>query len=84
MLDNIQEQNLSITFAGCLTQACFAMLFASLECCLLAVMAYDRYVAICYPLRYTVIMNWRMCSLLTLFSLLSSTINALLLSLTVL
>ncbi|XP_057624124.1 olfactory receptor 7G2-like [Chionomys nivalis] len=84
MLVNFQEQNLSISFAGCLTQACFAMLFASLECCLLAAMAYDRYVTICYPLRYTVIMNWHMCSLLTLFSLLSSTINALFLSLTVL
>ncbi|CAO2628974.1 Olfactory receptor 7G1 [Lemmus lemmus] len=72
MLENNQEQNLSITFAGCLTQACFAMLFASLECCLLAAMAYDRYVAM------------RVCSLLTLFSLLSSAINALLLSLTVL
>ncbi|XP_052583007.1 olfactory receptor 7G2-like [Peromyscus californicus insignis] len=84
MLVNIQEQNLSISFTGCLTQACFAMLFASLECCLLAAMAYDRYVAICYPLRYTVIMNQRLCSLLILFSLLSSTVNALLLSLTVL
>ncbi|XP_021520218.1 olfactory receptor 7G2-like [Meriones unguiculatus] len=84
MLVSIQERNLSITFAGCLTQACFAMLFASLECCLLAAMAYDRYVAICYPLRYTVIMSWRLCSLLVLFSLISSTVNALLLSLTML
>ena len=57
MLVNIREQNLSITFAGCLTQAFFAMLFVSLECCLLAAMAYDRYVAICHPLRYTAIMN---------------------------
>ncbi|CAH6777415.1 olfactory receptor 7G2 [Phodopus roborovskii] len=84
MLINIQEQTLSITFAECLTQACFAMLFASLECCLLAAMAYDRYVAICYPLRYTVIINWCLCNLLILFSLLSSTVNALLLSFTVL
>ncbi|XP_051011729.1 olfactory receptor 7G2-like [Acomys russatus] len=84
MLVNIQEQNLSITFAGCLTQACFTMLFASLECCLLAAMAYDRYVAICYPLRYTVIMNWHLCSQLILFSLFSSIVNALLLSLMVL
>ncbi|XP_040592897.1 olfactory receptor 7G2-like [Mesocricetus auratus] len=84
MLVNIHEQNLTITFAGCLSQACFAMLFASLECCLLAAMAYDRYVAICYPLRYTVIMNWRLCILLIIFSLLSSSVNALLLSLTVL
>ncbi|XP_032766019.1 olfactory receptor 7G2-like [Rattus rattus] len=81
MLVNMQEQNLSITFAGCLTQACFAMLFVSLECCLLAAMAYDRYVAICYPLRYTVIMNWYLCRLVILVSLLSSTANSLLLSL---
>ncbi|XP_042549752.1 olfactory receptor 7G2-like [Dipodomys spectabilis] len=81
MLANIHTQDQSITYTGCLAQACFVLFFAGLENCLLAAMAYDRYVAICHPLSYTVIMNPRLCGLLTLLSLLSSIVNALLLSL---
>ncbi|PNJ14655.1 OR7G2 isoform 2 [Pongo abelii] len=84
MLVNIQAQNQSITYTGCLTQICFVLVFAGLENCLLAAMAYDRYVAICHPLRYTVIMNPHLCGLLILLSLLTSVVNALLLSLMVL
>ncbi|KAG3280485.1 olfactory receptor 7G2-like [Ictidomys tridecemlineatus] len=84
MLVNIQAQQHSITYAGCLSQACFVLDFAGLENCLLAAMAYDRYVAICHPLRYTVIMNAGLCGLLIIFSLVISLVNALLLSLTVL
>ncbi|XP_064135943.1 olfactory receptor 7G3-like [Loxodonta africana] len=81
MLVNLQAQNQSITYAGCLTQVCFVMIFASLENFLLGVMAYDRYVAICHPLRYMVIMNTRFCGLLILVSLLVSIVDALLHSL---
>ncbi|XP_043727745.1 olfactory receptor 2A2-like [Cervus elaphus] len=38
--------------------------FASVECLTLVVMSYDRFVAICHPLQYTVMMNWRVCTLL--------------------
>ncbi|XP_045847743.1 olfactory receptor 7G2-like [Meles meles] len=69
MLVNIQAQNQHISYTGCLTQICFILVFASLESSLLAVMAYDRYVAICNPLRYTVIMNSRLCGLLVLLPL---------------
>ena len=69
MLVNIQTQNQSITYTGCLTQICFVLVFASLESSLLAVMAYDRYVAICHPLRYTVIMNPQLCGLVILLPL---------------
>ncbi|MBZ3876124.1 Olfactory receptor 7G2 [Sciurus carolinensis] len=57
MLVNIQVKNQSITYTGCLFQVCFVLVFVAMESCLLAVMAYDRYVAIRHPLRYTVIMK---------------------------
>ncbi|XP_004633100.3 olfactory receptor 7G2-like [Octodon degus] len=84
MLVDIQTQDHSITYIGCLSQICFVLIFGGLESCLLAVMSYDRYVAICYPLRYTVIMKPQLCVLLVLVSLLITTVNALIHSLTVL
>nr|XP_003423640.1 olfactory receptor 7G3-like [Loxodonta africana] len=84
MLVNIQTQSKSISYTGCLTQICFVLVFACLDNCLLAVMAYDRYVAICHPLRYTIIVNPHLCGLLILFSLVISIMNALLHSLMVL
>ncbi|KAM6448839.1 olfactory receptor 6M1-like [Liasis olivaceus] len=50
-----------ISLVGCLLQSYCFFFFGSAECFLLAVMAYDRYVAICYPLRYPIIMNRRIC-----------------------
>ncbi|XP_039107546.1 olfactory receptor 7G2-like [Hyaena hyaena] len=84
MLVNIQRQSKSISYTGCLTQVCLVLLFAGLENFLLAAMAYDRYVAICHPLRYTVIMNPRLCGQLILVSLSISIADALLHSLMVL
>nr|XP_023398549.1 olfactory receptor 7G2-like [Loxodonta africana] len=84
MLVNIQTQSKSISYTGCLTQICFVLVFPCLENCLLAAMAYDRYVAICHPLRYTIIMNPHLCGLLILFSLLVSIMSTLLHSLMVL
>ncbi|KAM9103765.1 olfactory receptor 7G1-like [Megaptera novaeangliae] len=81
MLLNIQTQNQSITYTSCLTQIFFVLVFASLESCLLAVMAYDRYVAVCHPLRYTLIMNSHLCGLLILLSLFILIVDALLHSL---
>ncbi|NP_001378096.1 olfactory receptor 7G1-like [Equus przewalskii] len=83
-LANIKAQNQSITYIGCLTQICFFLVSAGFENFLLAVMAYDRYVAICHPLKYMVIMNSRFCGLLILFSLFISIGNSLLHSLMVL
>ncbi|XP_006156236.1 olfactory receptor 7G2 [Tupaia chinensis] len=84
MLVNIQTQTQSITYPGCLCQIFFALAFVGLENCLLAVMAYDRYVAICHPLKYTVMLNPQFCVLLILISLFISTADALLQSLMVL
>ncbi|KAM6168114.1 olfactory receptor 7G2-like [Erethizon dorsatum] len=51
MLMNIETQSQTITYRGCLTQVGFVLALAFLEYFLLAVMAYDCYVAICHPLR---------------------------------
>ncbi|XP_028619753.1 olfactory receptor 7G2-like [Grammomys surdaster] len=78
LLLNIQVHDQSITYIGCLSQVCFILTFCVLESCLLTVMAYDRYVAVCQPLRYTIIMNPFLCIFLVLLSLFISTMNALL------
>ncbi|XP_014645949.1 PREDICTED: olfactory receptor 7G2-like [Ceratotherium simum simum] len=84
MLMIIQAQNQSVTYAGCLTQSYFVLAFVCLENFLLAIMAYDRYVAICQPLRYMLTMNSCFCGLLILFSLFISIVDPLLHSLMVL
>ncbi|XP_073075566.1 olfactory receptor-like protein OLF4 [Manis javanica] len=84
MLLNIQTQSKAITYAGCITQMYFFLLFGGMDDFLLTVMAYDRYVAICHPLHYTVIMNPRLCRLLVLVSWIMSVLNSLLHSLMVL
>ncbi|XP_037360589.1 olfactory receptor 7D4-like [Talpa occidentalis] len=66
MLANIQAQNKGISYVGCLTQVYLFIIFAGLDTLLLTVMAYDRFVAICHPLHYMVIMNPRLCVLLVL------------------
>uniref|UniRef100_A0A4X1V746 Olfactory receptor n=1 Tax=Sus scrofa TaxID=9823 RepID=A0A4X1V746_PIG len=68
MLLNIQTQNKVITYKGCLSQIFFFIVFGCLDNLLLTVMAYDRFVAICHPLSYTVIMNYWLCGLLALGS----------------
>ncbi|XP_049747222.1 olfactory receptor 10AG1-like [Elephas maximus indicus] len=61
MLVNLWTQDRSISVLGCATQMCFFLMLAATECFLLAVMAYDRYVAICNPLHYPLVMNQKMC-----------------------
>ncbi|XP_046292636.1 olfactory receptor 7A40-like [Marmota monax] len=71
MLVNIQTQSKTIRYEGCIIQIYFFTLFIVLDNFLLAVMAYDRYVAICHPLHYMVILNPFLCSLLALATWLS-------------
>ncbi|XP_045709544.1 putative olfactory receptor 7A2 [Phyllostomus hastatus] len=78
MLVNIQTQSTVFTYLGCIIQMYFLMLFAVLDDFILTVMALDRYVAICHPLHYTVIMNSQLCKLLVLMSWIMSTLNSLL------
>ncbi|XP_013218747.2 olfactory receptor 7A10 [Ictidomys tridecemlineatus] len=84
MLVNIQTQRKAIRYEGCIVQIYFFTLFIVLDNFLLAVMAYDRYVAICHPLHYMVILNPYLCGLLTLASWTMSALNSLLQSFMVL
>ncbi|XP_038282512.1 olfactory receptor 7A17-like [Canis lupus baileyi] len=84
MLQNIQTQSKVITYEGCITQIYFFLLLAGLDNFLLAVMAYDRFLAICHPLHYTVIMKPQLCVLLVLVAWMMSALNSLLQSLMVL
>uniref|UniRef100_A0A8C6D8K5 Olfactory receptor n=1 Tax=Moschus moschiferus TaxID=68415 RepID=A0A8C6D8K5_MOSMO len=78
MLLNIITQAKVITYEDCLTQMYFFLLFVQLDNFLLTVMSYDRFVAICHPLHYTVIMNPALCGLLVLISWLIGALNSLL------
>ncbi|XP_070318664.1 olfactory receptor 7D4-like [Odocoileus virginianus] len=84
MIVNIQTQSKSISYAGCITQMCLFMVFGGMDTFLLTVMAYDRFVAICHPLHYTVIMNPCLCGLLVLVSWFTSLSYSLIQSLLVL
>ncbi|XP_047387792.1 olfactory receptor 18 [Sciurus carolinensis] len=72
MIVDIQTHSRVISYAGCLTQMSFFMLFGCLDSLLLSVMAYDRFVAICHPLHYQVIMHPCLCGFLVLLSVLIS------------
>ncbi|KAB0338484.1 hypothetical protein FD754_024545 [Muntiacus muntjak] len=58
---NIQTHIRVISYSSCLTQMSVFIFFACLDSMLLTVMAYDRFVAICHPLHYMVIMNQHTC-----------------------
>ncbi|XP_065447292.1 olfactory receptor 5AR1-like isoform X2 [Chrysemys picta bellii] len=62
MLLNFLAERKSISYTACVVQMYLTVVFADVECFLLAVMAYDRYVAICNPLLYTVTMSRQLCN----------------------
>ncbi|XP_045642310.1 olfactory receptor 4E1-like [Ursus americanus] len=64
MLRDTWSEEKLISFEACVTQMFFLHLFACTEIFLLTVMAYDQYVAICNPLQYMTVMNWKVCVLL--------------------
>ncbi|XDB52178.1 PREDICTED: olfactory receptor 5F1-like [Capra hircus] len=61
LLATCLSQVVTISVSGCITQYYFFFSMGATECILLAVMAYDRYVAICSPLRYSFLMNFQVC-----------------------
>ncbi|XP_006874064.1 PREDICTED: olfactory receptor 1361-like [Chrysochloris asiatica] len=78
MLTNHILGSQSISFPGCLTQLYFYIVFGDMDNFLLAVMSYDRFVAVCHPLHYTTKMTHQLCALLVAGSWVTSNMNALL------
>ncbi|XP_055975702.1 olfactory receptor 18-like [Sorex fumeus] len=76
MIWDIHTQSRSMSYTGCLAQLSSFNLFGCLDSVILAVMAYDRFVAICHPLHYPIIMNPQLCSLLALASFLISVLES--------
>ncbi|KFO35800.1 olfactory receptor 2M3 [Fukomys damarensis] len=64
MAVNFLSGRKSISLAGCGTQIFLSVSLIGAECFLLAAMAYDRYVAICHPLRYQVLMSQKLCAIM--------------------
>ncbi|XP_076968463.1 olfactory receptor 8H1-like [Tamandua tetradactyla] len=60
-LENLLNSKKHISLSGCFTQMSFFVFLSATECFLLSSMAYDRYVAICNPLQYPVVMSTRLC-----------------------
>ncbi|KFO75539.1 Olfactory receptor 1020, partial [Cuculus canorus] len=61
LLGSFLTTDRTISVHGCMVQFFFFGTFATSECYLLAAMSYDRYLAICQPLLYTSLMNWKIC-----------------------
>ncbi|KAM6159720.1 olfactory receptor 8H1-like [Erethizon dorsatum] len=75
-LQNLLTSTKNISILGCFTQMYFFILFVAAECFLLSSMAYDRYVAICNPLHYPVIMSMRLCCALLAGSYVTSFVDS--------
>ncbi|XP_007955262.2 olfactory receptor 2G3-like [Orycteropus afer afer] len=77
LLWNLRGPAKTITFPGCAIQLYVSLSFGSTECVLLAVMALDRYAAVCKPLHYSAVMNPQLCQVLVVVAWLSGMGNAL-------
>ncbi|XP_043729041.1 olfactory receptor-like protein OLF3 [Cervus elaphus] len=77
MLAHFLAEHKGIPCVSCAAQLFFSLGLGGTEFVLLAVMAYDRYVAVCDPLRYPVIMHGGLCARLAVTSWLSGSVNSL-------
>ncbi|XP_067400234.1 olfactory receptor 10D3-like [Emydura macquarii macquarii] len=76
LLVDLWAKSRTISLGGCMSQVVFFHFLSSTECLIYTVMAFDRYVAICHPLRYLIIMNWRVCAILTASTWITSSFHA--------
>ncbi|KAI5215063.1 Olfactory Receptor 2M2 [Manis pentadactyla] len=77
MLTNFFSGTSDISYTGCGIQMYLHSALGGSECILLTLMAYDRYIAICNPLRYVVIMNSEVCLQMAVMSWLGGAFNSL-------
>ena len=77
MLVHFLAEHKGIPYVSCAAQLFFSLGLGGIEFVLLAVMAYDRYVAVCDPLRYSVIMHGGLCAMLAVTSWVSGSVNSL-------
>ncbi|KAM4889266.1 olfactory receptor 7E24-like [Thomomys bottae] len=75
ILVDIHTHSRAISYVGCLTQMSIFLIFCCMDVLLLSVMAYDRFVAICHPLNYPLIMNRLLCVSLHPLSFVASTLE---------
>lgn len=80
LLYNLWGPDKTISYLGCAVQLYFVLALGGVECVLLAVMAYDRYAAVCRPLRYTEVMHPRLCGQLASVAWLSGFGNSLIMA----
>ncbi|XP_003422957.3 olfactory receptor 7E24-like [Loxodonta africana] len=76
MLMDIDTHHRIISYGDCLIQLSFFVFFGCMDNLLLGVMAYDRFVAICHPLHYPIIMNPNLCGLMVLVSFFLSLLDS--------
>ncbi|XP_072006351.1 olfactory receptor 5AR1-like [Engystomops pustulosus] len=76
MLSIILTEDKTISFYGCMTQLCFFLFCGDSDIFILTFMAYDRYVAVCSPLHYTLIMTRRVCWILVTSYVILSVANS--------
>ncbi|XP_053110946.1 olfactory receptor 1019-like [Hemicordylus capensis] len=76
LLMTFTSDNRTISFIECAVQFYFICIFVTNECCLLGVMAYDRFVAICNPLLYSTAMSKRLCVVLVIVSYITGFVNS--------
>ncbi|XP_075424099.1 olfactory receptor 6N1-like [Ascaphus truei] len=78
MLNDLLVEEKTISFRGCIAQCYFFFVLGATENYILSLMAFDRYLAICKPLRYTTIMHHTFCCQLAVGSWLSSVLGSVL------
>uniref|UniRef100_A0A5F8GG42 Olfactory receptor n=1 Tax=Monodelphis domestica TaxID=13616 RepID=A0A5F8GG42_MONDO len=80
LLENLVVEDRTISIKGCISQFTIGVIFVVTEMVMLAVMAYDRFVAICYPFLYSVFMSPKFCALLVTIAYTWGTISSIMLT----